>query len=165
MKRLLRWAFPLSALLSLCALGWLLLSPAAPPLLWRTLHWLLPGELQVAQSEGALLGTLELRDIDYRLAQRHVSLRRLSWALSRPALLRGELRFDALSLDGLHVDWPTAGSGSGFTPPTLSLPLPIELRHAQLTDLRIGGSTSEALPIARVTLVARAFAAPVTLPL
>ena len=44
MKRLLRWVFSLSALLSLCALGWLLLSPAAPPLLWRTLHWLLPGE-------------------------------------------------------------------------------------------------------------------------
>ncbi len=165
MKRLLRWVFSLSALLSLCALGWLLLSPAAPPLLWRTLHWLLPGELQVAQSEGALLGTLQLRDIDYRLAQRHVSLRRLSWTLSRPALLRGELRFDALSLDGLHVDWPTAGSSSGFTPPTLSLPLPIELRHAQLTDLRIGDSTPEPLTLDRVTLVARAFAGQITLTL
>ena len=81
MKRLLRWVFSLSALLSLCALGWLLLSPAAPPLLWRTLHWLLPGELQVAQSEGALLGTLELRDIDcdgivadLSIAARHLEL-------------------------------------------------------------------------------------------
>lgn len=168
MNRLLRWTLPLSLLsipLLLCLFGWLLLSPAAPPLLWRTLHWLLPGELHVAHSEGALLGTLQLRDIDYRLAQRHVSLRRLSWTLSRPALLRGELCFDALSLDGLHVDWPTADSAAGFTPPSLKLPLPIELRHAQLTDLRIGGSTAAPFTIDRVTLAAKAAATGVTLSL
>ncbi len=90
-----------------------------------------PGELEVAASEGVLLSDITLRDVAYRASSHtaHIQTLRLAW---RPAaLLGGTLHVRHLEIAGVRYTGPP---GEGRGPPALprGSPLPLRLRVDEL---------------------------------
>ncbi len=137
-QRLLGLLFAL-LLAALLPLGWLLGSTSG--LRWAVQQGqsLLPGELQLGQLEGRLLGPLTLSGLDYRQGELHVTAERLVFDWHPSALLAGGLDLSRLHITGLAIALPPpapsgAQDGTGKALPGLELPLRLRLQ-----DLRIDG--------------------------
>ncbi|WP_110687349.1 autotransporter assembly complex protein TamB [Salinicola aestuarinus] len=135
-------------LLLLCLIGMVLLLLGAGLSPWGA-HWLFDqaqtrGLVQAERFEGAPLDELTIDALTLDVATLHVSVDRLHLAWADDCLLKGRVCLDDLSVSGARIRIDQSEATSPEPPPesdaglpTISTPIPIEIRNVSLDDVEV----------------------------
>ncbi|MBY4677302.1 translocation/assembly module TamB domain-containing protein [Marinobacterium arenosum] len=131
-------------LLLIASLGYLLTTTQGARWTLAAAQRWLPGELEVAEIDGRLLGPLSLQQLSYRHPAVRFELARLSLDWSPAALAAGRLSIQRLQLESPHLFLPDApdqtdsdNGAEAMQLPDLSLPLAVDLQQLQIADLLV----------------------------
>ena len=123
----------------------------------------IPGELSVRQSQGSLLGPIQLRSLRYHNAQVTVSIQQLDLEWRLRQLLRGKLSIGHLALEDIDINVQTQATSQTTQratekapqPSSIILPIGLDIEQASLDKLTITTSDSSTpIVIDRVDLSA-----------
>ncbi len=110
-----------------------------------------PGDAEFTRVDGTLLSGIELTGVVYEADGLRLELERVTLNPSGSALLRGAIRIQDLTGQGLRLRLPEAGSGNAPTEsetggqqnwPVLALPFSLTVSRLELSDIRIQQGTN-----------------------
>lgn len=136
--------------------GLLTLTERGFALLSSLLDLALPGSLSV-HAEGTFLGGWQLRDLHYRDGALDLRIARLILDWQPLALLEGRLTFRYLGAHDVQLTMlGDDDAGAPDFPPTLGLPVAIDVQRAVLEDLRLHEGDGPPRSLEKLVLTARA---------
>jgi len=124
-------------------LSWLVTSESGLRWTARQAQAYLPGEINLTQLNGRLIGPIQINGLEYRFDGQLIEAERLALDWRPTELLAANIDISRLHLDGLKISLPTAdtetpsATDATLTLPEISLPWRLGLKDVIINDIRI----------------------------